>query len=87
MTPGITEDAVTVINGNWGLTSLSAIRAILLSAHRVLVRSFEAAPECGCSCIPLEQGLSVYRVRKAPIPDFSQCDRYLLEPVCVPVFT
>ena len=45
MTPGITEDAVTVINGNWGLTSLSAIRAVLLSAYGVLVRSFEAAPE------------------------------------------
>lgn len=45
MTPGITEDAVTVINGNWGLTSLSAIRAVLRSACGVLVRSFEAAPE------------------------------------------
>ena len=45
MTPGNTEAAVTVINGNWGLTSLSAIRAVLLSAYRVLVRSFEAAPE------------------------------------------
>ena len=45
MTPGITEDAVTVINGNWGLTSLSSIHAVLLSAYRVLVSSFEAAPE------------------------------------------
>ena len=45
MTPGNTEAAVTVINGNWGLTSLSAIRAVLSSAHRVLVRSFEVAPE------------------------------------------
>ena len=45
MTPGNTEAAVTVINGNWGLTSLSAIRAVLLSAHGVLVRSFEAVPE------------------------------------------
>ena len=45
MTPGNTEAAVTIINGNWGLTSLSAIRAVLSSAHRVLVRSFEAAPE------------------------------------------
>ena len=45
MTPGNTEAAVTVINGNWGLTSLSAIRAVLLSAYGVLVRSFEAAPE------------------------------------------
>lgn len=45
MTPGITEDAVTVINGNWGLTSLSAVRAVLLSAYGVLARSFEAAPE------------------------------------------
>ena len=45
MTQGHTEAAVTVINGNWGLTSLSAIRAVLLSAYGVLVRSFEAAPE------------------------------------------
>ncbi len=45
MTPGTEEDAVTVINGNWGLTSLSAIRAVLLSAYGVLVRSFGAAPE------------------------------------------
>lgn len=45
MTPGTEEDAVTVINGNWGLTSLSAIRAVLLSAYGVLVRSFDAAPE------------------------------------------
>lgn len=45
MTRGNTEADVTVINGNWGLTSLSAIRAILLSAYGVLVRSFEAAPE------------------------------------------
>ena len=45
MTPGNTEAAVTIINGNWGLTSLSAIRAVLSSAHRVLVLSFEAAPE------------------------------------------
>ena len=45
MTQGNKEAAVTVINGNWGLTSLSAIRAVLLSAYRVLVRSFEAAPE------------------------------------------
>ncbi len=45
MTPGHKEAAVTVINGNWGLTSLSEIRAVLLSAYGVLVRSFEAAPE------------------------------------------
>ncbi len=45
MTPGNTEAALTVINGNWGLTSLSAIRAVLLSAYGVLVSSFEAAPE------------------------------------------
>lgn len=45
MTPGNTEAAVTVINGNWGLTSLSAIRAVLQSACGVLVRSFEASPE------------------------------------------
>lgn len=44
MTAGITEDAVTVVNGNWGLTSLSAIRAVLFSTYGVLVRSFEAAP-------------------------------------------
>lgn len=45
MTPGNTEADLTVINGNWGLTSLSAIRAVLLSVYRVLVHSFEAAPE------------------------------------------
>ena len=45
MTTGTAEAAVTVINGNWGLTSLSAIRAVLRSAYGVLVRSFEAAPE------------------------------------------
>ena len=45
MTPGNTEADLTVINGNWGLTSLSAIRAVLLSVYRVLARSFEAAPE------------------------------------------
>ena len=45
MTPGHKEAAVTVINGNWGLTSLSEIRAVLLSAYGVLVRSFEATPE------------------------------------------
>lgn len=45
MTPANTEADLTVINGNWGLTSLSAIRAVLLSVYRVLVRSFEAAPE------------------------------------------
>lgn len=45
MTPGNAEDAVTVVNGNWGLTSLSEIRAVLLSAYGVLVRSFEVAPE------------------------------------------
>ena len=45
MTPGNAEAVVTVINGNWGLTSLSAVRAVLLSAYGVLVRSFEAAPE------------------------------------------
>ena len=45
MTPGNTEAAVMVVNGNWGLTSLSAIRAVLLSAYRVLVSSFEAAPK------------------------------------------
>lgn len=45
MTPGNTEAALTVINGNWGLTSLSAIRAVLLSVFRVLVHSFEAVPE------------------------------------------
>ena len=45
MTPGNTEVALTVINGNWGLTSLSAIRAVLQSAYGVLVRSFEASPE------------------------------------------
>lgn len=45
MTPGNKEVAVTVINGNWGLTSLSAVRAVLLSAFGVLVRSFDAAPE------------------------------------------
>ena len=63
MTPGNTGAAVTVINGNWGLTSLSAIRAVLLSAYRVLVRSFEAAPEAVVHVYPLEQGQSVYRVR------------------------
>ena len=45
MTPGNREVAVTVINGNWGLTSLSAVRAVLLSAFDVLVRSFDAVPE------------------------------------------
>ena len=45
MTSENTEVALTVINGNWGLTSLSAISAVLLSAYGVLVRSFEAAPE------------------------------------------
>lgn len=45
MTPGNAEAVVTVVNGNWGLTSLSAIRAVLLSAYDVLVRSFDAAPE------------------------------------------
>ena len=45
MTPGNTEADLTVINGNWGLTSLSAIRAVLVSVYRVLVNSFEAAPE------------------------------------------
>lgn len=45
MTPGNREASVTVINGNWGLTSLSEIRAVLFSAYGVLVRLFEAAPE------------------------------------------
>ena len=45
MTPGNKEVTVTVINGNWGLTSLSAVRAVLLSAFGVLVRSFDAAPK------------------------------------------
>ena len=45
MTPGNKEVAVMVINGNWGLTSLSAVRAVLSSAFDVLVRSFDAVPE------------------------------------------
>ena len=45
MTPVNTEVALTVINGNWGLTSLSAVRAVLRSAYGVMVRSFEAEPE------------------------------------------
>ena len=36
---------MTVINGNWGLTSLSEIRAVLLLVYGVLIRSFEATPE------------------------------------------
>ena len=40
-----TEALLTVANGNWGATSLAAVRAVLGSVYDVLANAFEAQPD------------------------------------------
>lgn len=83
MTPGNAEAVVTVVNGNWGLTSLSAVRAVLLSAYGVLVRSFGAAPEAAIHVSSWDRDYPYTVYDKRPYQVFlSARDTYWSQYVC-----
>lgn len=49
------EGLLTVVNGNWGATSLAAVRAVLASACDVLTEAFGTPPDAPVRVAPWDQ--------------------------------
>ena len=63
--------SLTIVNGNWGATSLRAIRAVLESARDVLAEAFGKPPDAPVRVSPWNGAGSLVGMASGPTRSFS----------------